>query len=161
MSQSYTLQSLIAWTFFYYLSARSTVCLIQSSYQNIQRVTHSKPPHPSLYRNLASTTKSTTFDNLTSLKKLVIKYLELKSATVPEVSTLNLLFTQEQSRSLVDSSEDRRSRLATASTKPRKIIATKNLYLRNAYVVAEVLLRPIGACEGCESAASFSGDQRE
>ena len=126
------------------------------------------PKHPKSNALKASSSKFVSqsgfyyeVDNLTSLEKLVIKYLELKSATVPEVSTLNLLFTQEQSRSLVDSSEDRRSRLATASTKPRKIIATKNLYLRNAYVVAEVLLRPIGACEGCESAASFSGDQRE
>lgn len=92
---------------------------------------------------------------LASLGTLVTKYLKLESSTVPEVSTLNLEFDQELSKSLADSTEARRSRLETAPKKPRKITAITTVFARNTDVVAEVLLRANGFCEGCGSAAPF------
>jgi hypothetical protein len=94
-------------------------------------------------------------DDLASLGKLVAKYFELESMPVPEVSTLCLEFDIELLKSLADSVEARRSRLATASKKPRKIKATTTVFVRNPDVVAEVLLRANGICEGCGSPAPF------
>jgi 5-methylcytosine-specific restriction protein A len=58
-------------------------------------------------------------------------------------------------RSLQDSSEERRIRLKSAPRKPTKIAATTYFFLRNQDVVAEVLSRAAGVCEGCGSSAPF------
>lgn len=94
-------------------------------------------------------------DSLASLGALVTKYLELESATFPEASTLSLDFDQDLSKSLADSAEARRSRLETAPKKPRKVTAITTVFVRNTDVVAEILLRASGICEGCGGEAPF------
>ena len=54
-----------------------------------------------------------------------------------------------------DSSDKRRDRLAKASKKPTTILVTSIVYRRNPDVVAEVLARAAGLCEGCGSKAPF------
>ena len=94
-------------------------------------------------------------NDLSSLGSLVRKYLGLDIATIPEISTLDLEFDQELSKSLADSAEARRRRLETASKKARTVTATITVFARNADVVAEVLVRANGICEGCGNAAPF------
>ena len=94
--------------------------------------------------------------DLPSLENLVTKYLDIKAATIPDISTLSLQFDQEVLKSLADSSAARKSRLATAPKKPSTTIATTTVFKRNPDVVAEVLQRAIGICEGCGSAAPFN-----
>lgn len=50
---------------------------------------------------------------------------------------------------------ERKSRLDNASKKPRKVTTTSTAYLRNPYVVVEVLERAGGLCEGCNKKAPF------
>ncbi|NTZ42143.1 HNH endonuclease [Altererythrobacter sp. SALINAS58] len=53
------------------------------------------------------------------------------------------------------SRQDRLSRLKNASKRPAKVITSSTAYLRNPDVVAEVLFRSNGTCEGCGSKAPF------
>ncbi|EGR2759316.1 HNH endonuclease [Vibrio parahaemolyticus] len=57
--------------------------------------------------------------------------------------------------SLASSSKKRRKRLKKASKKPKVRIVTTLVYDRNPDVVAEVLLRANGVCEGCGGNAPF------
>jgi len=50
---------------------------------------------------------------------------------------------------------ERKSRLNNASKKPRKVITKSTAYLRNPYVVVEVLERAGGICEDCNKKAPF------
>lgn len=54
-----------------------------------------------------------------------------------------------------DSSENRKVRLKKAEKKPNKIVCTSVLFDRNPDVIAEVLLRADGICEGCNNPAPF------
>ncbi|MDP3008881.1 MAG: HNH endonuclease signature motif containing protein [Methylococcales bacterium] len=58
-------------------------------------------------------------------------------------------------KSLKDSSESRRERLATANKKPEVFQIISRGYKRNSDVIAEVLVRAIGICEKCKSNAPF------
>ncbi|WP_240538422.1 HNH endonuclease [Rhodoferax sp. PAMC 29310] len=58
-------------------------------------------------------------------------------------------------RSLADSSEARAARLAVAPTLPERYQTTTTAYRRNGDVIAEVLLRAAGHCEGCQKPAPF------
>lgn len=72
--------------------------------------------------------------------------------------TMELVQRQLQAsveRALSDSSQARRSRLAAAPAKPRTMVVQATVYLRNADVVAEVLLRANGTCERCRNSAPF------
>lgn len=51
--------------------------------------------------------------------------------------------------------EQRQAYLTLAPKIPRKVTVTSVGFLRNAYVIAEVLLRANGHCERCQSAAPF------
>jgi hypothetical protein len=58
--------------------------------------------------------------------------------------------------SLQSTSAQRRARLASAPTLPRRIETTITVFERNPDVVAEVLVRASGRCEGCSKDAPFT-----
>lgn len=58
-------------------------------------------------------------------------------------------------KSLSDTSNSRKARLDSAAKLPRKASAVTQVYLRNPDVVAEVLVRAHGTCEGCRKPAPF------
>lgn len=62
---------------------------------------------------------------------------------------------QEVQRSLKDSAENRRARLANAPRIPERISVRSFVFRREAAVIAEVLLRAGGKCEGCGNPAPF------
>jgi 5-methylcytosine-specific restriction endonuclease McrA len=64
-------------------------------------------------------------------------------------------------RSLSDSVSARRKRLARADNKPTRISATTTVFARNADVIAEVLDRSEGNCEGCGKPAPFDRRNRQ
>lgn len=79
-------------------------------------------------------------------------------AALPPVQTAVLTavrFDSAVQQSLSDTSAKRQARLAAASKTPTKIIVTSTAFVRNADVVAEVLLRAKGKCEWCLQAAPF------
>lgn len=51
--------------------------------------------------------------------------------------------------------EERLEILANSNKKPRQITVTQNVFIRNQYVVAEVLYRAKGHCESCKKTAPF------
>lgn len=94
-------------------------------------------------------------DDLSSLRALISKYLRLGETPPPDAASLFAEFDDQVSRSLSDSPEKRRKRLKSAPAKPRKVTVTTYVFVRNADVVAEVLYRANGACEGCMKEAPF------
>lgn len=72
---------------------------------------------------------------------------------LPEDDTQH--FYNKVSRSLQDSHSSRQTRLATAPKIPERIPITSTSFRRNPDVVAEVLLRAEGKCEGCFQPAPF------
>jgi 5-methylcytosine-specific restriction enzyme A len=56
---------------------------------------------------------------------------------------------------LKDTAEARAARLAVAARRPEQMIVMTRVFHRNADVIATVLLRADGICEGCGSAAPF------
>jgi len=68
-------------------------------------------------------------------------------------------FTQEfhegVQKSIHDTDENRNLRLLNASKVPTKITVTTTVFRRNYDVVATVLIRAAGKCEGCELDAPF------
>lgn len=95
-------------------------------------------------------------DDIPSLGALISKYLNVAEAPESDASILMAEFEEQIARSMADSIENRRKRLNSAPTKPRKIKATTSVFVRNPDVVAEVLHRASGSCEGCNSKAPFS-----
>ncbi|WP_281718785.1 HNH endonuclease [Pandoraea apista] len=57
--------------------------------------------------------------------------------------------------SLRSSPRERKERLASASKHPEQIVVLTRAFRRNPDVIAEVLLRANGTCEGCEQSAPF------
>jgi len=68
---------------------------------------------------------------------------------------LEAQFAASVERSVEDSAAERRQRLQCAPRAPLKVRATTDVFLRNPDVVAEVLSRAAGICEGCRNAAPF------
>jgi 5-methylcytosine-specific restriction enzyme A len=64
-------------------------------------------------------------------------------------------FNQAIEKSVQESSELRLERLASATKIPRSTIVNATVFIRNPDVVAEVLLRANGICEGCNNPAPF------
>ncbi|CAE6946422.1 hypothetical protein R69608_05547 [Paraburkholderia nemoris] len=64
-------------------------------------------------------------------------------------------FESEVQQAAQSSSAQRRARLALASRHPKRILVTTWSFQRNADVVAEVLYRAKGICEGCGTPAPF------
>lgn len=80
-------------------------------------------------------------------------------AVLPAAQTAVLTavrFASAVQQSISDSAAKRQARLAVASKTPTKITVTSTAFVRNADVVAEVLLRAQGTCEWCGHAAPFA-----
>lgn len=73
---------------------------------------------------------------------------------IPEDDTQH--FYNDVSRSLQENHSSRQARLATAPRIPDRISTTSSSFRRNPDVVAEVLLRAEGKCEGCLQPAPFA-----
>jgi predicted HNH restriction endonuclease len=85
---------------------------------------------------------------------------ELENTTVQtnpdEVADDAQHFYNDVSRSLQDSRSSRQARLVTTPKIPDRILTTSTSFRRNPDVVAEVLLRAEGKCEGCFQPAPFA-----
>lgn len=84
----------------------------------------------------------------------------LEIAVVPRVdpadsSTLQQDLNTRVHAALADTPEQRRHRLALAPKLPRAVTVTSTAFVRNADVIAEVLLRAEGRCESCLAPAPF------
>lgn len=71
------------------------------------------------------------------------------------LQTMNLEMAKLVNQSLLSNQNKRRERLEIANKKPKQVTVTVTVYDRNPDVVAEVLLRARGVCEGCSSNAPF------
>lgn len=58
-------------------------------------------------------------------------------------------------KSLKSSADERRERLASANRQPEQVVVLTRAFRRNPDVIAEVLLRATGTCEGCGQLAPF------
>lgn len=65
------------------------------------------------------------------------------------------LFEAEVAKSLADSQGSRLKRLSQAEKTPKTLTVQTTVFVRNADVVAEVLVRAKGYCEQCKNAAPF------
>jgi 5-methylcytosine-specific restriction enzyme A len=89
------------------------------------------------------------------------KWFELEQAsgagpvTMAEESAFNQTFNESVERSKKSSRAERVARLAGARRKPRTVTVVRTEYMRNPDVVAEVLDRAAGVCEGCSNPAPF------
>jgi 5-methylcytosine-specific restriction protein A len=72
-----------------------------------------------------------------------------------DLHAIEVALEAEVKEALTLSPEQRRRRLQQALKKPKKSVATVTVFVRNPIVIAEVLLRAKGACEGCGQNAPF------
>ncbi|WP_233848010.1 HNH endonuclease [Paraburkholderia sp. HD33-4] len=77
----------------------------------------------------------------------------LKGMAVHEAVLENLDVAVGQS--LKASAQERRERLASANKQPEQVVVLTRTFRRNPDVIAEVLLRADGVCEGCGKSAPF------
>ena len=89
------------------------------------------------------------------------KWFELEQATAASAATMaeerafSQSFNEGVARSRRSSLAERAKRLANARRKPRTVTVVRTEYQRNPDVVAEVLERASGICEGCSDPAPF------
>ncbi|SNT40945.1 MULTISPECIES: HNH endonuclease [Pseudomonas] len=88
-------------------------------------------------------------------RRALVMYAEYRQGSQNEAEVLLDLFQRSVQRALQDTSEQRRSRLAKAPKKPSRKIVPTVVFNRNPDVVAEVLARAKGKCEGCKKPAPF------
>lgn len=81
--------------------------------------------------------------------------LQANAEVNPTLDKVAKDFNDEVSRSIKDSPEARHARLGAAPKKPKRVPVSTFAFLRNPDVVAEVLLRARGECEGCHQQAPF------
>lgn len=103
--------------------------------------------HISYYEGLRTIT-------LHKLRSVVASFSPHLARTV-DLKAQQTAFSLAVARSLRDSSEARRARLKDAPKAPIRLLATVTAFVRNQDVVAEVLFRATGTCEGCNNAAPF------
>jgi 5-methylcytosine-specific restriction enzyme A len=77
----------------------------------------------------------------------------LKGMAVHETVVENLDAAVQ--KSLTFSADERRERLANANRQPEQVVVLTRTFRRNPDVIAEVLLRADGTCEGCGQSAPF------
>ncbi|MGF6739575.1 hypothetical protein [Paraburkholderia atlantica] len=77
----------------------------------------------------------------------------LKGMAVHETVVENLDAAVQMS--LKSSADERRERLAGANRQPEQVVVLTRAFRRNPDVIAEVLLRADGICEGCVKSAPF------
>jgi 5-methylcytosine-specific restriction protein A len=80
---------------------------------------------------------------------------QAKAAAPESVEQLDADFEKAVARSLSDSAAHRKRRLKAASKVPARTPVLVLAFERNPDVVAEVLLRAMGACERCKQKAPF------
>lgn len=93
-----------------------------------------------------------------ALRKVVERYRQLLSRpqSYPDsLADVNEQFARELAAALSLTPEARRKRLAVAPKIPATATVTSRVFLRNADVVADVLLRANGVCEICRKKAPF------
>jgi 5-methylcytosine-specific restriction protein A len=81
------------------------------------------------------------------------------STTVPIKATLSEVdeeFEKGLRKALKASPEERKNKLEKAPKKPEKMTVTTTVFIRNPYVVVEVLDRAKGICERCRIKAPFN-----
>ncbi|MBU2569652.1 MAG: HNH endonuclease [Gammaproteobacteria bacterium] len=78
-----------------------------------------------------------------------------KIITEPTLNSVLDEFNLEVIKALKESPENRKRQIENAPKKPDKKTVETTIYIRNPYVVAEVLERAKGACERCKSTAPF------
>ncbi len=88
------------------------------------------------------------------IRKILKKHYK-KIEEESEYGELQHSFEQQVRLSTIDKQNNRLSRLKVATKTPQRIKATITFYSRNPDVVAEVLLRANGVCEGCKKPAPF------
>ncbi|WP_232490571.1 HNH endonuclease signature motif containing protein [Burkholderia ubonensis] len=79
----------------------------------------------------------------------------MRDSVLPTAQSRQADFDKKVDQALADTSATRRKRLSRANKMPVKIKAVTEIYVRNADVVAEVLLRADGVCELCRKPAPF------
>ncbi len=89
------------------------------------------------------------------------KWFELErnyseDGVVQESNFLEEVFTKKIRQARKSTREQRLARLAVAPKKPEKIVVVSTAYSRNPDVVAEVLERAQGVCQGCNGQAPFN-----
>jgi hypothetical protein len=82
-------------------------------------------------------------------------YKQLVGPTVETLEELNADFETRLTASIASTSAQRKQRLAMADPVPQSIEVRTSAFVRNADVVAEVLDRADGVCEGCRKPAPF------
>lgn len=88
-------------------------------------------------------------------RRALVMYAEYRHSSLNEAALVQDDFLQSVQKALQDSTEQRRDRLAKAPKKPSKKTVRTVVFNRNPDVVAEVLLRAEGHCEGCKEPAPF------
>ncbi|MEE9103141.1 HNH endonuclease [Pseudomonas nitroreducens] len=88
-------------------------------------------------------------------RRALVMYAEYQQYSLNAAAALQESFLQSVQKALQDSAEQRRARLAKAPNKPSKKTVTTVVFNRNPDVVAEVLVRAKGKCEGCKKPAPF------
>ncbi len=81
--------------------------------------------------------------------------LAVSESTPLDSTELQTQLVEQVDVALARTPAQRKARLVVAPKTPRKVIVTSVAFLRNADVIADVLLRASGYCELCESAAPF------
>lgn len=92
--------------------------------------------------------------NLNKLRA-VVERLDSLQGFNPDLEQLVNSFEERVSKSLLQSSSDRKTRLSMAPQLPLQITVTTTAFVRNPDVVAEVLIRAAGVCEKCLNRAPF------
>lgn len=98
------------------------------------------------------------------LEALVVGRFTTRSRGQPHSAYSEIVTDQDYAADLAakvakarnDNPAARRARLRTANKKPRKVLVQSTNYARNADVIAEVLERASGHCEGCNAPAPFA-----
>lgn len=90
------------------------------------------------------------------VRPIDIAQLTASGLTAEPLAQVNQRFEASVLGALQSTSEQRRTRLANASRFPRRIETVTTVFDRNPDVVAEVLLRATGSCEGCRKPAPFA-----
>ncbi|MER0800158.1 HNH endonuclease signature motif containing protein [Pseudomonas aeruginosa] len=88
------------------------------------------------------------------LRKILAEFQE-RLASLATMANLTATFDAEVNRARTSRPESRAQRLAAAPRTPRLVLRLVQDFERNPDVVAEVLFRADGMCEGCGSPAPF------
>lgn len=92
--------------------------------------------------------------NLSSMRAVLARHEASLLAPV-DLTAYAAEFDKRVADALTDSLAERQKRIQAAPKLPIKVQATVGVYLRNPDVVAEVLSRAKGVCEGCTKPAPF------